>query len=226
MSKLDFLIKNQNDHIRKLQASLNEYLSKVQDTIPVSDTQSLMEVYTQSIDYVTSTTRYHLEGPIIRFIASLSVLISPKDAIVDVGTCSGFTGFLMALAGKLDVTFYDYEGIGSDFIEYFIEQEDLAEQCRFLPYSSDNDKRKYDWVIALDVLEHTGNQLAFIKWLTNMGKNVAITYPMSIGFTPPWFKVVDDWVDDEAILKIIGDRYVISKNYTTQNRRFLVFHTR
>lgn len=228
MSQQIFLIKNQSQYLQKLQASLDMFLSEhypePQPSILIEDS-SVEDLYTKSINYIASTTAFHMSLSVIEFIASLTGLIDTNDLVVDVGTCSGFTGLSIALAGKRDVTLYDFDGIGGEFIKYFIEQEGLTD-CRFLPYSPENDKRKkYDWAIALDVLEHSGNQLAFVRWLTNLGRNVAMTYPMSVSFYPPYMSPIDDWVDDEIIVGVIGARYNILENYATNGRRFLIFST-
>jgi len=163
MSEQIFLIKNQAQYIQKLQESLGifvaEYYPEPRPDMLIENS-TVEDLYTKSINYMTSTTTFHLSMSTIEFIASLTGLIDANHLVVDVGACSGFTGLSVALAGKGDVTLYDFDGVGAEFIRYFIEQEGLTD-CRFLPYSPENDKKKYDWAVALDVLEHSGNHLAW-----------------------------------------------------------------
>jgi hypothetical protein len=222
VSKQIFHLENQTKYLTKLRTALNEFITQ-HESESLPENIPIMDLYTKSAEYLTWTTIYHLDLSTIEFIASLASLIAEDDSVIDVGACTGFAGFSVALAGRNNVTFYDFEGIGAEFIRYFIDQEELTERCKFLPYSLKNDKQKYTWSIALDVLEHSGNQLAFLQWLANLGEKVAITYPLSVPFNPPYIQLIDDWVDDEAIVELVGKRYNILENYTTNGRRFLIF---
>lgn len=211
-------IKEHNHHQARLAVKLAIFLDKKKPLGTNSD--DLEETYTRSTEYLTYTTQFHRAADIAEFLVKVINQIKPGDTITDVGCHSGFTGLSVVMAGKQRVTFHDFEGIGLEFVEWYIEHNDIGE-ARIIPYGTNPSRSK--WVLAFDVLEHTGNQLAALKWLELLTNHyVAMTYPL-IGYHPPYIKPIDEYVDDEAIQMVIDSRYTIKESYIADGHRFTIY---
>ena len=90
----------------------------------------------------------------------------PNLKIIDVGCASGLTGFRFVNKGHL-VTFHDFEGIGLEFIRWFLKDRKYGNAHWVVPYGNSLPYGRYDAVVSIDVLEHTGNHLGYLKWLEN-----------------------------------------------------------
>ncbi len=197
---------------------LKNFLS---DREPFNDYLSDKErTYTASPDYLISVISFHGNRNVAAFEESVKPSAGTK--IIDVGCCSGITGLNLAVQGY-PVTFHDFEGLGLDFIRWFSERHALNTEV--IPYGQELE-RHHDIAIALDVLEHTGNHLAFIKWISYLAGRVMICYPLSVPFMPPYEKVLDEWVDDLAIRDIVRHRYkLIHDEAPGSDRRFLIWES-
>ncbi len=185
---------------------------------PVS-AEEKVGTYTESTQYLKNTTHYHFDVDMKPFTEE--ALSGPNvGEIIDVGCCSGLMGLVMALR-EYWVTFHDFEGVGLAFVRWMIERHGLEGEV--IPYGQEV-TRRYDTVIATDVLEHTGNHLGFIRWVSGLGKRVIVTYPQ-IAFSPPHVEVIDEWVDDEVIVRVVEERYEVVTNYLRNGRRFLIWRT-
>jgi hypothetical protein len=174
--------------------------------------------YTASPDYLIYVTSFHGNRNVAAFEQSICAPLGTR--FIDVGCCSGVTGLNLALRGY-HVTFHDYEGLGLEFIRWFSKEHRL--DTKVIPYGEET--VNYDVAIALDVLEHTGNHLAFIKWISSLADKVMICYPLSVPFAPPYENVLDEWVDDKAIRQIVSERYKVVSDENPDGRRFLVWRT-
>jgi SAM-dependent methyltransferase len=181
------------------------------------DAEDFEQTYTRSVDYLLSTVNYHHDTTMKAYTDKLFSTVSGK--IIDVGCCTGFMGLLFALRGER-VTFADFEGAGLEFVRFFAKKNGLSVQV--IPYSELDLSRHgvYDWALAFDVLEHAGNQLSFVRMMSILGQNVVISYPC-LGYSPPFKRVIDDWVDDEAIRWIVNERYKVVEDLNGGGRRFL-----
>lgn len=175
--------------------------------------------YTASPDYLIYTVSFHGN----RNVAAFEEAIKPPagSTIIDVGCCAGITGLNLAWQGY-PVTFHDFEGLGLDFIRWFSSRHQL--NATVIPYG-DELPICYDLLVALDVLEHTGNHLAFVHWISTLAHQVRICYPLSAGFSPPYANVLDEWVDDEIIRETVAKRYRIIRDEDPDGRRFLIWDT-
>lgn len=173
--------------------------------------------YTASSDYLIYVTSFHGNRNVAAFEESIKLPLGAR--FIDVGCCSGVTGLNLAMRGY-QVAFHDYEGLGLDFIRWFSEKHHLKTEV--VPYGQEL-VNSYDVAIALDVLEHTGNHLAFIKWISYLAGRIMICYPLSTGFSPPYENVLDEWVDDRAIREVVKERYRLIHDEAPDGRRFLIW---
>lgn len=190
---------------------LREVVGAVTPPMSIDDKRS---TYTESGDYLLYTTQYHTDAGMAELMNYIYKI--PARSVIDAGCCSGFTGLLMALKSYYDVIFHDFEGLGLKFIRWFIEKHSL--NAEVVPYGEKIDCA--DLAIALDVIEHTGNHLSFIRWMNGLGRSKVICYPL-MAFAPPYVDVMDEWVDDEAIRQIVGSRYETIFDWSQNGRRFL-----
>ena len=79
-----------------------------------------------------------------------------------------------------------------------------------------------DWAIALDVIEHTGNHLGFLRWMKELGSTVVFSVP-NPPFLPPYMPVVDEWVDTQAIIWTIERRHQLLDTLQDNGRTYLVY---
>lgn len=79
-----------------------------------------------------------------------------------------------------------------------------------------------DWAIALDVIEHTGNQLGFLRWMKDLGSTVVFSIP-DTPFLPPYVPVVDAWVDTAALVWTIEKRYHLIDMVTDSDRTYVIY---
>lgn len=174
--------------------------------------------YTDSPEYLLYTTSFHHDASIRALIEPLSPPVG--TTIIDVGCCSGFTGLSLAMNGYR-VAFHDFEGLGLSFIRWFSDRQELNTQV--IPYGSEMTER-YDLAIALDVMEHTGNHLGFIRWISSLAHKVIVCYPL-MPFAPPYSDQIDEWVDDQVIRSVVESRYKLFDDYlsTSGDRRFLIW---
>lgn len=195
---------------------LKEFLSD-KEPVPISLSDK-HQTYTASPEYLLYTTSFHHDHWIKELIDSLRPPAGTN--FIDVGCCSGFTGLTLALRGY-GVTFHDFEGLGLQFVRWFSDKHSL--NTRIIPYGQDLPE-SYDIAIALDVLEHTGNHLGFLYWISGLAKKVVITYPL-LSFVPPYDNRLDEWVDDQAIRSIVESRYHLVDDYSQASRRYLIWKT-
>ena len=218
-------------YVKPLRKSLKEYLERrnapeimkiVQDKYIIDS--DLFEVYTASPRYQMYITEFHEEPDICNYINSILESTALESSgrefsFVDAGCGSGFTGLSIALASKKLVTFHDFAGLGLDFIsDYLIHNPEI--NAKVVPYGKY--VPRHVMAIALDVLEHTGNHLCTLKWLRDLGDYVAISYPL-MPYFPPFVKVLDEYVDDEAIQWVCEKRYRIILSEIFNGRRFLIY---
>ena len=174
-------------------------------------------IYTESVAYLDTLFGMHREKALQDCLAVISDRILFKERIVDVGCAAGLTGLPFALAGY-HVTFHDYEGLGLRFLRHFIAEQQLA--AVVVPYGEPIEQ--HDWALAVDVIEHTGDQLACLKWLESLGKKILLTYPLTIEYQPPYLvSRVDEWVDDLGIVSLVDYRYKVFLCVKCEQRRYL-----
>jgi len=194
---------------------LNEFLAD-KGSAPYS-TADKMAAYTGSPEYLTYTTYFHHDVHVKEFTEGINP--RPGSTFIDVGCCSGFTGLLLAHRGY-KVTFHDFDGLGLKFVRWYSEKHNLDTDV--IPYGQELPVR-YDIAISLDVMEHTGNHLGYLRWITELADRAMICYPL-MPFSPPHDDVLDEWIDDNAICDIVNCRYKLVDSYIAGgNRRFLVW---
>lgn len=208
-------------HLQYLTGRLVEFLSQQNNNIPAA-LGDLQKTYTESGEYLMYVTQYHHTSNLVLFILDLVERISPGDSIIDVGCSSGFSGLTLARYGCHNVTFHDYAGLGLEFIAWYAKQEGLP--LKTIPYANPTEAR-YNWVLCMDVLEHTGNHLGTLKWLESLGDNVALCYPL-MRYDPPYIQTIDQWVDDDAIQWIITKRYTVLDTKIVDGRRYTIYRTK
>ncbi|KKL85249.1 hypothetical protein LCGC14_1956620, partial [marine sediment metagenome] len=65
---------------------------------------------------------------------------------------------------------------------------------------------RYDIAVALDVMEHTGNHLGFVRWISELAQRVVVCYPR-MEFSPPYVTVVDElsWSNQSSLINAVID---------------------
>lgn len=184
------------------------------------DAKNPLSIYTCSIGYLSDVIQYHRTPDMARFILSLLDRIEPGDSIVDAGCASGFTGLSLAQYGRERVTFHDFPGVGLEFLSWFIKTESLK-TAKVVAYGQPIEQ--HQWCLACDMLEHTGNHLATLRWLSTLGQKVALCYPLSVPFSPPYVRTIDEWVDDEMIQAAIARRNTIIETDIRDGRRYTIY---
>ena len=177
----------------------------------------LRATYTQSWDYLAYLGNFHVDE-VGSFLADVAEMVTPAGTVVDVGCAAGYTGLQFAALGY-QVTFHDFAGYGLEFIAWYAKRAGL--KVRIVPYSAELEQ--HDFALAIDVLEHTGNHLGTLRWLAGLGKTVALCYPTA-AYRPPFVPVFDEWVDDDAIHRILDKRHHILRWEWHEERRFAIFH--
>jgi 2-polyprenyl-3-methyl-5-hydroxy-6-metoxy-1,4-benzoquinol methylase len=203
-----------------LESLLRQFVAE-RPEVPVS-TSDKLRTYTTSPQYLAYCAQYHQSPDVAQFLLTVAGLIQPGDSLVDVGCCAGFTGLMLAGYDKYPVTFHDYGGIGLDFLRWVLANHDYP-QTRVIPYHQPIEPHK--WVVACDVLEHTGNHLATLRWLSELSSyGVVLCYPTAPAFAPPYVTDrLDEWVDDEAIQWVIERRYKVITSYIEETRRYTIY---
>lgn len=184
----------------------------------------LTQLYNNDLDYLWWTALWHAHPVVQSWLDGIAANMSAAR-VLDLGTGNGFTGLTIALLTSAQVVFSDFDAtsLGSQFIRDFCEVHDLTYEIRSY---QDLDDTEYDIVIAADVLEHTGNHPAALRWFARLGKEVHICYPISVPWAPPYIKRVDDWVDDELIMIAIAARYNLLGTIVSNRRRFVSYQRR
>ena len=195
---------------------LDEFCRQHPSDVPISETD-LIETYTKSTKYLKYTIAFHFNPYVLMFMKTAFGRQEKAD-IIDVGCCSGFTGLMLAIRGHR-VTFHDFEGVGLDFIRWVSNRHNL--DTTVIPYG-DPVECRYDIAVALDVMEHTGNHLGFVRWISELARRVVVCYPR-MEFSPPYVTVVDEWIDDEGVRMGIGSRYNVIVDYEGGGRRFMIW---
>ena len=206
----------------KLTADLREFLADKEG--PRIDPVNPHITYTKSPDYLLNIiAAFHGGSGVRGIVAWLMEQIPPSTSVIDVGCVCGFTGLPLAMAGRL-VTFHDFEGLGLQFIRWFAEKEGLP--VTIAPYgetiSPAHADTPHKWSIALDVIEHTGEHVGFLRWMKTLGGTVAFSHP-HIRWHEPWQTKLDEHVDHEALRTIIEQRYEILHESNTAGRQFMVY---
>jgi len=193
---------------------------------PVSgDAAQKYAVYTDSVAYFKRLrTTWHDTINTAFLTAVLSAFEQPETqwhTVVDAGCMYGLAGMAFAARGH-QVFFHDYPGLGLDFCAWYAQRQGY-QNVACVPYGAP--LRRADMCLALDVLEHTGNHLQTLRWLKELGHVVAMTYPTSIAFAPPYepTRDLDEWVDDEALSWVLQARYDILFTSLQYNRRMVLF---
>ena len=107
-----------------------------------------------------------------------------------------------------------------------IFEADFSGTLRTVGYEEDYElDAPYNIVVALDVLEHTGNHLGFLKWIEGLGEKAFISFPYITKFYPPYEPVIDEWVDVDAISSIIVERYENVDFHRIDGRIFIQYET-
>jgi cyclopropane fatty-acyl-phospholipid synthase-like methyltransferase len=197
---------------------LSEYL----DGRDVSEPEQgdLMGLYTRSALYLQrNVAAFHKQQATIRFTVWLAAHIPPGATVWDVGCSCGITGLLLAERGY-EVGFYDFEGLGLAFVRWYAGEEGLAVEV--LPYREHPPPARRDWAIGLDVMEHTGNHLGFLRWMKDLGETVAFSVP-HVTYRPPFVLVLDQWVDVEASEWVIERRYETLYHKGGDGHTFVVY---
>jgi hypothetical protein len=206
--------------VRDCTARLMAYLMEYLDGTPEPTEKSPMATYTRSPGYLLHTLcDFHRQNNVLAFIQWLRENIPPGATVWDVGCASGFTGLTLALLDGYDVAFHDYDGLGLGFVLWAAKRAEV--QVRAVPYDDYAPVEKRDWAVALDVIEHTGNHLGFVRWMSELGDTVAISFPHATYF-PPYTQVLDEWVDVDGIKLIINERYNVLLDYY-EDRTYMVF---
>ena len=193
-------------------------------SVPIS-AEAKQGTYTASLDYLAYCSQFHYTPPMEHFFCHyLAAHIQDGQNVLEVGCLTGTSGLVLGRLKQVHLSFHDFEGLGLDFIRVYCQLEGI--KAEVIPYAPTGLLRGgYDWVLALDVLEHTGNHLGFIKWVASLGYNVALCYPITTYFSPPHVAVLDEWVDDEAIQWTIERRYKMIVSYCLDGRRYMIFST-
>ncbi len=190
------------------------------DSLP-KNIDDVNDIYVNNSEYLMSCTSFHFSDDMIDFHMKLEGAIGIDDSVIDVGCESGITGLLLAHSDR-KVTFFDYDSIGLWFIRWYLDKMHLPGETRI--YSSD--MPKHDYALALDVIEHSGDSLAFLRWMETLGKKVFITYPLTVGWQPTYLPTrIDEYVDDDAVRLICHARYSVFLDERVDDRRFLGYST-
>jgi hypothetical protein len=175
--------------------------------------------YTQSPWYQYYSTEWHLDPNVQHFIKLIHEMSADDTSYIDVGCAAGLTGLTIAhLRPTQLVTFYDFPGIGQEFILDHSARYHL--NTRFIPYG--DAITRHTIALCFDVLEHTAMHTGTLEWLRYLGDNIAVTYPLR-PFRPPFIKEADEYVDDEALQWIAEKRYRISMTQVANQRRFMLY---
>lgn len=202
-----------------------EVLTKKDDKYLI-EVDKLHQLYTESPLYQLYITEFHDDPDVEYFIKSLAVgaintlnTLKTKTSFVDVGCGNGFTGLLLSQYGDFSITFQDYEGLGLDFIRHYLSKNPQINGS-VVPYGEY--VPRHTVAVALDVLEHTHNHLASLRWFRSLGDYVAMSYPL-MPYAPPYVVMVDEYVDDEALLYVCEKRYQVILAKIVNGRRFLIY---
>jgi hypothetical protein len=187
-------------------------------------TGSKHDLYTRNANYLMYSVVWHYGGEIQSFLEELTIRIPKDKSIIEVGCETAFSGLTLAMLRDCPITIHDYEGLGPRFALWFAEKHGI--NISFEPYGKM--PSQHDWVIATDVMEHSGNHLLFLTWLDQIAKHFAISYPLITTTYPPYMEPpLDEWVDDPAICHIVSARYGMEiAQIPSDGRRYLVYHKR
>jgi hypothetical protein len=204
----------------KIVAAAVDFLGDRPNT-PVSN-RDKAGTYTKSVDYIKELYEFHCDPWVLGFMASFHEMLgkTPRlKSITDVGCVFGFSGLPLAHAGY-HVTFHDFEGYGLEFIKWYIAREKL--DAEVIPYGGV--VHRQDVVLAIDVLEHTGNHLGAIKWFKELGDVVALSYPVRVPWKPPFEPSgLDEWIDDELMCMALRFRYQVYNSSLQHGWRTVVY---
>ena len=205
------------DQTKTIREAVAAFTKPMIDSEPDYNGVDWMPRYTKSPSYLRYLGQFHVQNAVVEFMDWLLETI-PQDALVyDVGCVCGYTGLVLAMNGY-DVAFHDYEGLGLQFVREFGSAHGLP--VTVIPYGMPAPMR--DWAIALDVIEHTPNQLGFIRWMTELGRTVVFSFPGTY-YVAPFKPQLDRWVDAEAIGWVLERRYDIIKHHVADMRTYWVF---
>lgn len=176
-------------------------------------------IYTNDIEYIRSTTIWEQHARKKHAYDVINEFVPKNDSLIEVGCASGVSGCHLLADGYTDLTFCDFSGVGLEFIQYVLPLVKLS--ARIALYGQEG---IYDWVIALDVIEHVPNPLSFLRWVYNIGRiGVISTYPETVPWQPPYMDLrVDEYVDTEMIIAAIVGLFEIVYNDHYDGGRLLV----
>jgi hypothetical protein len=219
---------NAEECFKVLFEDLKEYLGQYYKTVTISDpgkeqykyTGSKINLYTSDHNYLMYSVVWHRDGSVQSFLDQLVPFIGEDKTILEVGCETAFSGLTLAMIGGNPLTIHDYFGIGPMFALWCAEKHGL--DVKFVPYGVKPDQ--HDWVVATDVLEHSGNHLLFLKWIEALADKRAITYPTAVEIYPPYAEVLDEWVDDNVIASVILSRNDVDVlQIGPDGRRYIVY---
>jgi hypothetical protein len=190
--------------------------------ISTSNTDKV-QTYTKSTDYFFETMEYHRCPYVQEFngVALQAMGAFKMHTAVDVGCAWGVTGLVVAEHG-IPVTFHDFEGAGLDFLRWTKNNGNLKDKINVVPYG--DPIKRHGTCLAFDVLEHTGNHLAALRWFKELGDLVIMCYPTRVPLLEPFKPYgLDEWVDDEAIMWTIQRRYQLIYSSLRYSWRSIVF---
>lgn len=180
------------------------------------------EIYHSDMNYLWWTSLWHSGAIPQAWFDIIAEGVGPGVRVLDVGAGHGFSGLSLGMMTGAQVDFYDFDktSLGAEFIRAMGTKYGLSLGV----YEYGEEIGGYDLVVAADLLEHTGNHLAGLRWIGSLGKRMHMCYPVSVEYLPPYVKRVDDWVDDEVIMSVIPHRYALEGTDVADSRRFVSFH--
>ena len=184
---------------------------------PPASPHDLAATYTRSPAYLKYCSAMHHEDVAWRAFDWLLNDIREGESVVEAGCLTGMAGLRLAAAGKR-VTFHDFEGLALEFIRWYIQQNGVT--ASVVPYGKRVEQ--HDWCVSFDVLEHTCNVLGAVRWFKELGRTVAMTYPI-VPYQHPHVPVIDEWIDHEALMWVLEQRYEVLERWERGTRKFIVY---
>lgn len=165
-------------------------------------------VYINNHGYLASTTAWDKTERKFLILEAILEYIPKDNHIMDLGCATGMTGMALLLYGYKHVTFCDYDGLQLEFLRHALPAiPSFTGRWDIVPYG---EEKKVDAVVALDVIEHVGKHLNFLRWVQELSrKYFVISYPFIGDFDKPYQAVIDGWVDDEVIGSVLNARHTL-----------------
>lgn len=176
--------------------------------------------YVNAPDYYSETMKFHRDPWVQSFQSLIMAKTHDRNSVVDAGCAFGITGLCFALEGRT-VTFHDFEGLGLEFLRFVKANSKL--DIEIIPYGQPI--RRHSMVCLIDVLEHVDNPMSLLKWSRELGDIVCLSYPCRVAWYPPYeeSKYLDNYVDDEAVMRIISWRWQLHYTCNYYDWRAAIF---